>query len=449
MGHCLLNFDQIEIITKKSDTHHSDNDWMIIYWFVSGESVRTEHFPLYNTAGSLILDSGNAITPFSSEVECDDHKLVTATFQIINLGSSPYSKQAEAAEKIAIQVAKILADAYAKAAEFVVRHSGLPLADVFADGIHEVAPAFVSTAGVAFEEVIFPLLNEIVDTVFGLLGRPNCNGDVLHDTAVFLPNQPNNLTISKVYTASSVTFCGSPAKTGVHLTLQRIVSVPPFSSQPPPKVDVIPSGNEPPEAWFGRWAEDSYTPTPIIVVTIARSTAASGLMEVTITEYVDRRFDAKFEAADSTLSPHNQTVLNFTGNVFATVRPWLSRTLGPADLYVQFSQISTERTLPGDIPSTEKVITALPAFRLNWNRPLQTGGGVSLSSLLKVSGEKVDLSVTTSVEVLEIANQGVTLCLYSFQDGHNVIGHAVRYMRDANSSFTRADVMLVPWSPLQ
>jgi hypothetical protein len=315
-----------------------------------------------------------------------------------------------------------------------------------------VAPAFVSTAGVAFDEVIFPLLNEIVDTLFGLLGRPNCNGDVLHDTAVFLPNQPNNLTISKIYTASSVSFCGSPARTSVHLTLQRVVSVPPFSSQPPPKLDVIPSKNESPEVWFGTWAEDSYTPTPIIVVTIARSTAASGLMEVTITEHVDRRFDATFEVSNSTLSPHNQNVFIFTGNVFATVRPWLSHSLSPANLYLQFSNIRTARTPASAIRSTETTIDPLPTFRLNWNRPPQIGGGVSLSSPLKVSVEAADLSTTPSflvqAEALEIANQGVILCLYSFRNGNTVIGHAVRYIRDTNSSFTRADVMLVPWSPL-
>ena len=28
MGKCVLNFDQMEILNKKSDTPHSDNDWM-------------------------------------------------------------------------------------------------------------------------------------------------------------------------------------------------------------------------------------------------------------------------------------------------------------------------------------------------------------------------------------------------------------------------------------
>jgi len=52
------------------------------------------------------------------------------------------------------------------------------------------------------------------------------------------------------------------------------------------------------------------------------------------------------------------------------------------------------------------------------------------------------------VEALELINQGVTLCLYRFLVGNKVIGYAIRYIRDENLSFTRADVMLVPWSPI-
>ena len=455
MGKCVLNFDQMEILNKKSDTPHSDNDWMIIYWFVSGKLVRTDRFPLHNTAGSVILDSGNAITPFASEVGCADNELVTATFQVINLGSSDFSKQAEAAEKFAEQAAKDMAEAYVKAAEFVVRNSGIPLSAVYADGIQAVAPAIVSTVGVAFEDVIIPLLNGIVDTVLGLLGKPNCNGDVLHDTAVFLPGQPDDLTVSQVYTASRVNFCGSPARTSVHLTLQRVVDPPPSfsSSQPPPDVGMAPAKDESLDTWLGTWAEDSYTPTPIIVVTIARSTAASGLLEVTITEQVDRRFDARFEASNNTLSPHNKRVFTFIDNVFAHVRPWTSLPVSPADVHVQISPIRTVRTHAIDVGSTEKTMTSLPTFRLLWSRPLQSGGGVPLSSLLKGSAEKSLLFPTEPlfeqvVEVLEIVNQGVTLCLYRFLVRNNVIGHGVRYIRDENLSFTRADVMLVRWSPI-
>jgi hypothetical protein len=458
MGKCVLNFDQMEIQNKKSDTSHSDNDWMIIYWFVNGKLVRTDRFPLYNTAGSVILDSGNAITPFASEVGCADNELVTATFQVINLGSSPFSKQAEAAEKFAEQAAKDIAEAYVKAAEFVVRNSGIPLSAVYADGIHAVAPAIVSTVGFAFEDAIIPLLNHIVDTVLGLLGKPNCNGDVLHDTAVFLPDQPSDLTISKPpYIASSVTFCGDPAKTSLQLTLQRIVDPPPsFSSQPPPDVGMVAAKNEPLETWLGTWAEDTTptsTPTPKILVTIARSTAASGLLEVTVTEHVDSRFDAKFEASNNTLSPHNKTVFIFTDDVFAHIRPWTSLPVRPVGLYLQFPQIRTTGTHAIDIRSTEEAQTSLPTFRLLWNRPLQVGGGVPISSLLKGSAEKSHLSPAEphfleQVEVLEIVNQGVTLCLYRLLARNTVIGHNIRYIRDENLSFTRADVMLGLWSPL-
>lgn len=452
MGQCMLSFDQMDILNQKSDSKHSDNDWMIIYWFVSGKLARTDQFPLFNTAGSLILNSGNAIAPFASEIACADNEFATATFQVINLGSTDFSKQAQTAENVAVQVAKDIASAYVMAAEKVVSYSGIPFAQVFADGIDKLAPVIVSSVGAAFEDVILPLVNDIVDTVSGLLGKPNCNGDVLHDTVVFLPDQPNELTVSKVYTASSVSFCGSPARTSVQLTSQRILdpapSFTPAQATPLPEVTLVPATDETLDAWLGTWAEDSSTTTPIIIVSITRSTAASGLLEAEITEHVDRRFDATFVASNATLSPHTRKAPIFLDDVFAHIRPWTSLPVNPAHVHVQLG-VSTHVF---NVGSANKMTTSLPTFHLLWNRPLQFGGGVPLSSLLK---DSVPLShfptaslFPEQVEALEIINQGVTLCLYRFLAGNKVIGHSIRYIRNENHSFTRADVMLVPWSPL-
>ena len=106
MGKAVLTFDQMEIINKKSDTEHSDNDWLIITWSVQDKAnVRTDTIPLRNTDNSVILDSGNIIAPVLTEVACNDGDLVSAFFTVVNLGSTDFPEQIDAAGKIAKEVA--------------------------------------------------------------------------------------------------------------------------------------------------------------------------------------------------------------------------------------------------------------------------------------------------------------------------------------------------------
>jgi hypothetical protein len=51
MGKCVLHFDQMEIIYKKSDLAHSDNDWLIVHWFVGPKLAQSHTVPLTNSAG--------------------------------------------------------------------------------------------------------------------------------------------------------------------------------------------------------------------------------------------------------------------------------------------------------------------------------------------------------------------------------------------------------------
>src|ERR1051326_172233 len=284
MGSCTLTFDQMQILTKKSDSRHSDNDWLIVTWFVGRHNVRTDNVPLRNQAGSVVLDSGDTIRPVSLSVNCADGDLVTATFEVVNLGSTDFSDQVQAAADIGKQISETVAKIYLKAAEEVVRY-GVPFGKVFADGIEQVEPAIVSSVGAAWDDIIVPLVDDIIEFLQKLAGRPNCNGDVLHDIVVFMPFEPKDpqTWTNAPYVASSKSGCGSPASTSVVFTRERMLDNPmQFSNTPPPTTDTTPVQEGSLADWVGRWAEDPGTPAPIIFVDIEESHAASGSLAVTI-----------------------------------------------------------------------------------------------------------------------------------------------------------------------
>ena len=97
MSTCTLTFEQIELLNKKSDTNHADNVWMTVIWSVNGQVAQADTFPLRNAQGSVVLDSGNSIPRFSRQIACTNNDFVSATFSIVNLGSTNFGQQAEAA----------------------------------------------------------------------------------------------------------------------------------------------------------------------------------------------------------------------------------------------------------------------------------------------------------------------------------------------------------------
>src|SRR5215470_13446181 len=116
MGRCVLTLDQIQITNQKSDTPHADNDWLIVTWFVGPNNVQTDKIALRNLDGSVVLWSGNALQPVTLGVHCADGDLVTASFLIVNLGSTDFSDQVAAAGEIGKKISEKIAEIYLKVA---------------------------------------------------------------------------------------------------------------------------------------------------------------------------------------------------------------------------------------------------------------------------------------------------------------------------------------------
>ena len=233
MGECVFSFDRIEILNQKSDTEHSDNDWLSMVWTIN-DQVYSKTIPLVNTAGSQVLHSGDVLHPFQDYVVCQSTDTVIVTYTVINLSSFDWGEQAAAAAQFTQELAKTIAPIYVEAAVVVlgiVASGGLAAPAIIqqiAAGSSPLLQALSDKIGglidTAFNDAITPILKKIVEFFAELLGgQPNCNGEVFHDYVIYLPNQPvQDLRISKTYEGPQTnSSCGNAPHTKVDIAMHR------------------------------------------------------------------------------------------------------------------------------------------------------------------------------------------------------------------------------------
>jgi hypothetical protein len=241
MGRSILHFDRIDIQNKKSDTDHSDNDWLSIAWMVDhrdgSQPVSVQQtVSLLNQDGSPILDSGNIIQVVEQSVPCLDGDLVTAVYTITNLGSLNWDDQAKAASQVTQQVAKAVADIYLQVAQVVLEYlpffganpAAVAVGDVLAQALDKLHGPLLDLLDKTFESVITPLVGDIANELSNLLGHPNCSGEVMHDVAVFVPTTEEfkKNSFSRSYQGpQSNSSCGEPPHTLIDWTTDRDLDV--------------------------------------------------------------------------------------------------------------------------------------------------------------------------------------------------------------------------------
>lgn len=238
MGNCFLTFDRIVIQNQKSDHSHYDTDWLHVVWFTGGPNspaVLTQTFPLLNVQGSFHLHTGDLIPPVPSlACAANDSDIVMAVYALTNLGSSDYSDQLNQATQITDQIAQSAADAYITVAKYYLEGllSELPGAS-WIELVEEnyVDPhwgdflkAVNSAIDTVFSDVIDPAIAWLVGEIQNLLGDPNCNGEVLHDFVMFVPDNTNDGSLKRFYTGpQDNSSCGKAPHTEVDLTMHRDV----------------------------------------------------------------------------------------------------------------------------------------------------------------------------------------------------------------------------------
>lgn len=429
MGTCRLTFDQIRIRAKRSDSNHSDNDWLIATWFVGPNLVRTDKIALVKPDGSPVLEAGSVIGPLTLGVDANTMDLVTVTYVVVNLGFISLDEQIEAAGKIAAEISEAMTAIYLKAAQIVLSKV-LGEEDIWKTANELLSPVLVDLVGSAWGKVIVPAVQEVVRYFQELLGHPDCNGEVLHDFVVFEPGEPAAPeSWSREYSAASPEACGAAPRTDVFYLRERIVEEQPqFPTTPAPATWYEPVHAESRALWKGNWAESTTITHPIVLVTIGDNLLAPGKLNVDAAERADLAGGTTLATNGVALSPHAETIPVFGGNVFGRAKHLGSTDAGGVDA-----------------PRMHARAPSLPHGVIG-NPPPQSRGSIAIGD----GGPNIPTQTAEqNVQVITLPTHGVRLALYAVHQGDAIVGHAVRYMRAASSELTEADVMLLPWAPLR
>ncbi len=210
----VFSVESVEIQTQKSDNNHSDSDWLSIIVTVADPITKNvQTFPAGNLHLEGSIKTGDIIKgPFVSDPIADrDSDIVVVNYVITNLGSSKAEEQFAQVVKVTDKVLGIVGPIAGAVFGLILGDpkEGLKLGQEIAEGFDKV----IST------------LSDVFDFLDIHFAPPNCNGEVLHDTLTFLPNelaQNVDKLSSREYTGPQENSrCGSPPKSKVNFSIHR------------------------------------------------------------------------------------------------------------------------------------------------------------------------------------------------------------------------------------
>lgn len=166
----VFSVDSVQVINQKSKTGYADNDFLSLVWTVTDSATKN------TTTSSKTLQVGGATFsgqtiggPFSTDpIPLATGYSLTLALLLTNLGASENDKQFSQAIDLTGKILDVVAPIGGAIISTVV--TGDP-------DLGELIGAAISGA---FNTVV-TVANSLAGA-FGLTGRPNCNGEVFHDT---------------------------------------------------------------------------------------------------------------------------------------------------------------------------------------------------------------------------------------------------------------------------
>jgi len=218
MATYVFSVDRVEIHNQKADTNHSDSDWLSFIVTVANPITKNvETFPAGTHHIGSIIHTGDTLTgPFTSNpITVEDSDVVTVNYLITNLGSSKDEDQFAEAVKVTDKAVGVVGPIAGAAIGLFV---GDPAAGLKIG--QEIAKGF---------DTLINTLSDIFDFFNIHVGAANCNGEVLHDTLTFQPNelkQAVNRPASREYTGPQENSrCGMPPHSKVTFSIKDMARV--------------------------------------------------------------------------------------------------------------------------------------------------------------------------------------------------------------------------------
>ena len=206
----VFSIDSIEILVQKADNAHSDSDWLTIVVTIADpitKNVRTLPEKLYHLGGKI--NFGDILRgPFTSDpIDAKGAEVVIINYLVTNLGSSDSGDQAQQALKVTNEVVGVVGPA-----------AGAAIGAIYG------SPAEGAKIGQEIADVFDKVIAGLSE-VFEFLAPENCNGEVLHDTLTYNPDQLAGALgqkASRPYTGPQENSdCGDAPKSTVNFSLQK------------------------------------------------------------------------------------------------------------------------------------------------------------------------------------------------------------------------------------
>jgi hypothetical protein len=178
MATYVFSVDSVEIHNQKAATDHSDSDWLSFIATVANINTKSVQAA---SAGLLhignIIHTGDTLTgPFTSDpITVADDEILSINYLITNLGSSDAEDEFAQAVKVTNKVVDVVGPVAGAAIGLLLGNpaGGLKFGQEIAKGLDSL----VST------------LSDLFDFLGIHFGPANCNGEVLHDTLTFQPDE--------------------------------------------------------------------------------------------------------------------------------------------------------------------------------------------------------------------------------------------------------------------
>lgn len=195
MGTLYFSIDELDVISQKSVSDHSDNDWLSIFWIVRNPKTgQTNQYPVDGPITSYIgqARSGDKVRHregqssnsliFSTNMEFHAGDCVTFHVTVINLGSSDLKEQISQAERIGRDIVKnvapkvidVMAQIYSKVATGGLGVEGVNML-ITQEAVKQIA-------NIALD--VTSSISDFFDSLGISIGPTNCNGEVFHLTVL-------------------------------------------------------------------------------------------------------------------------------------------------------------------------------------------------------------------------------------------------------------------------